>query len=159
MAEPIPFEQIARTPEDLDVLARALAPYLLPGDVFLLNGDLGAGKTRFVQGIANALGVQEDVTSPTFTLLITYQTDAFPINHFDLYRLETSEELADIGYWDVLEDGGVAFVEWGDKFPDDEPFDFVEITITVAEDGTRTMRAVPHGSRAQELVQAWSILV
>ena len=150
------FEQTARSPEDMDALASTLAPHLRSGDVFLLNGDLGAGKTKFVQGVARALGVQEDVTSPTFTILISYHTGSLPINHFDLYRLEDSEELTDIGYWDVLEDEGIAFIEWGDKFPDDEPYDFVEMTITAAEDGMRSVRVVPRGQRAQELVHAWS---
>ena len=91
------LEQIVRSPGDMDALARTLAPHLRLGDVFLLNGDLGAGKTKFVRGVAQALGVQEDVTSPTFTILISYRTGSLPINHFDLYRLDDSEELTDIG--------------------------------------------------------------
>jgi tRNA threonylcarbamoyladenosine biosynthesis protein TsaE len=96
---------------------------LRAGDVVLLSGDLGAGKTQFVQGVARALGVAEgEVTSPTFNILLSYEgtaTGGSPItlNHFDLYRLEKAEQLVDIDFAGVLESGGVCFIEWADKFP------------------------------------------
>lgn len=136
-------------------LAAALAPLVQPCDVVLLNGDLGAGKTQFSQGFAAALGVTQPVTSPTFTILLEYPDGRIPLYHFDLYRLEDDEELEDIGYFDVLEDDGVSLVEWAEKFPDSLPEDYLELRITIASDGTRTIDATPEGPRSAELLAAW----
>lgn len=143
------------TPEDMDALAETLAPLLQAGDVFVLNGDLGAGKTRFVQGVARALGVEGEVTSPTFNIQLVYD-GPLPIYHFDLYRLDSSEQLDDVGYWEAVEGDGVAFVEWGDKFPDDAPYDYVEMRFTVGDGGVRTITATVHGKRAGELFAQWA---
>ena len=132
----------------------ALAACLQPGDVVVLNGDLGAGKTQFVQGVAEGLGVEGDVTSPTFNILLSYQS-ALPLHHFDLYRLDGAEELDDIGYWEVVEGDGATFIEWGDKFPDDMPDDYLELSLSASVNGARTLRAVAHGPRSRELMAAW----
>ncbi len=100
-------------------LAAALAPVCRPGDVLLLSGDLGAGKTTFAQGFGAALGVDEPVTSPTFTLVRQYEVEPGPTGvrtllHADVYRLEHLGEIADLGLGQLVEDGGVALVEWGD---------------------------------------------
>ena len=144
-------------------LAAAFSACLQTGDVVVLNGDLGAGKTQFVQGVAGALGVQAAVTSPTFNILQTYpvQKDGDSsrptvINHFDLYRLENMEELDDIGYWEALEDNGVSFIEWGDKFPDQLPDDYLEVAIVVSPEATRTLEARAHGTRSEELLACWT---
>ena len=75
--------------------------YLQAGDVIVLSGDLGAGKTQFVQGVAAGLGVRDQVTSPTFNILLTYPAGSLPLYHFDLYRLEEADELEDIGYYET----------------------------------------------------------
>lgn len=155
MAAELAYERIIFSPEEMDELAATLAPLLRAGDVVLLNGDLGAGKTRFVQGVGHALGVDAPVTSPTFTIQTTYDEGFLPLNHFDLYRLESAEDLDDIGYWETLEGDGVSFVEWGDKFPDDAPEDFVELTLTVGDDGARTITACARGERAHNLLSQW----
>ena len=101
-------------------VAAALARQCQPGDVLLLAGDLGAGKTTFAQGFARALGITEPVTSPTFTLVRQYPvpgTGKRPIQmlfHADVYRLGHLQEIADLGLGELVEDGGVALVEWGD---------------------------------------------
>ncbi len=83
-----------------------------------LRGDLGAGKTHFVKGVAAGLGADPDeVTSPTFTLIHEYRSGRMPIFHFDLYRLESADELLRIGLDDYLDDDGVVIIEWADKFP------------------------------------------
>ena len=113
--------------EQTKQVGTALGNLLQAGDVVLLSGDLGAGKTQFVQGVARALGVAEgEVTSPTFNILLTYggsAADGTPItlNHFDLYRLDKPEQLVDIDFAGVLESGGVCFIEWADKFPSAMP--------------------------------------
>lgn len=86
---------------------------LRPGDVVLLAGELGAGKTTLVQGIGDRLGVGEPMTSPTFTLMRTYATSPV-LAHIDVWRVEHLHEVFDLGLEEVLEDGGVALIEWGD---------------------------------------------
>ena len=146
---------VSASVEETKALAAALAPLVRPCDIILLNGDLGAGKTQFSQGFANALGVKQQVTSPTFTILLEYRDGRLPLYHFDLYRLEDDEELEDIGYFDVLEADGVSLVEWADKFPDSLPEDYLEIRITIALDETRFLAATPEGPRSEELLADW----
>ncbi len=102
-------------------LARAMAPLCVPGDIVLLVGDLGAGKTTFAQGFATGLGIAESVTSPTFTLVRQYPVVNGPrasirtLFHADLYRLDSNPaDIADLGLGELVEDAGVALVEWGD---------------------------------------------
>src|SRR5918911_2290651 len=95
-------------------IGAAVAGLLDPGDVVGLAGDLGAGKTRLVQGAAAALGVQDPVLSPTFMLLREYDGDV-PVNHVDAYRLSGPAELEDLGIENVLDPGTVVFVEWADR--------------------------------------------
>ena len=138
----------------------ALGRCLRAGDVVLLAGDLGAGKTQFVQGVARALGVTGEVTSPTFNLLFSYEgvgADGNPLvlHHFDLYRLEEPAQLVDIDFAGTLESGGVCFIEWAEKFPQAMPEDSLKVNI--AADGTdaRTVSASCSGPRSQELLRSW----
>ncbi len=101
-------------------VAAAVAGCCVPGDVLLLVGDLGAGKTTFAQGFGRALGIDEAITSPTFTLVRQYPVAAGPdhpvesLIHADVYRLDHLQEITDLGIGELVEDGGVALVEWGD---------------------------------------------
>jgi tRNA threonylcarbamoyladenosine biosynthesis protein TsaE len=96
--------------------AAEVANTLQPGDVILLEGDLGAGKTTFVQGLAAALGVNAPVTSPTFTLMNVYPTPrGFDLVHVDAYRLEQLSELVDLALPEMLDDGAVVVIEWGER--------------------------------------------
>ncbi len=92
-----------------------LAPLLVPGDVLVMSGDLGAGKTTFVQGLAKGLGILERVTSPTFILMKEYQGGRFPLMHLDVYRLGKVQEVIDLGIDEYLDPSYVVVVEWGDK--------------------------------------------
>jgi tRNA threonylcarbamoyladenosine biosynthesis protein TsaE len=107
---------ILRSPEETVACGRAFAARLNAGDVLGLSGDLGAGKTHFVKGLAAGLGVDTPVTSPTFTLLHEYRGGALPLFHFDFYRLETEEEVLAIGLDDYLSGGGIVVIEWAEKF-------------------------------------------
>lgn len=85
-----------------------------PGDIYLLEGDLGVGKTVFTQGVAKGLGIMEPVTSPTFTILQTYDEGRMPFYHFDVYRIGDIEEMEEIGYEDCFYGEGLCLIEWGD---------------------------------------------
>lgn len=96
-------------------LGKRLAEKLEPGSVVAFTGDLGAGKTAFTGGLADGLGVSDRVTSPTYTIVNEYEGGRLPLFHFDLYRLESADELFDIGWEDYLERGGVCAVEWSER--------------------------------------------
>ena len=106
---------ISHSPDETFELGRQLAAELRPGDVLALAGDLGAGKTHFIKGVAAGLGVEGEATSPTFTLIHEYP-GRIPLFHIDLYRLETEDEALRIGLDDYLESEGIAAIEWADKF-------------------------------------------
>jgi tRNA threonylcarbamoyladenosine biosynthesis protein TsaE len=105
-------------PSETRTLAGAIAGACVPGDVLLLSGDLGAGKTTFAQGFGAALGVTEPITSPTFTLVRQYPIDTGvavrTLIHADVWRLDHLHEIVDLGLGELVEDGAVALVEWGD---------------------------------------------
>ena len=113
-----------------------LASSLSSGDVVLLDGDLGAGKTQLVKGIAKGLGIDEDIISPTFNILLVYDGE-IPIYHFDLYRLEDEADLEDIDFYGTIEGDGISIIEWSNKFPDAMPDNAVKISIEVIDINTR----------------------
>lgn len=137
-------------------IASALATLAEPGMVIALDGDLGAGKTHFTQGFAEALGVSEPVTSPTFAITTEYTDGRLPLFHFDLYRLEGADELEDIGFYDLVEAGGVSCIEWASKFADEIPEDALWITITTAEDDARRIVTRATDAHAKSILRAWS---
>jgi len=109
-------------------LATELAAFLQAGDLLVLAGDLGTGKTTFTQGLARGLGVTETVTSPAFVLARCYE-GRIPLAHLDVYRLDTLQELTDLGIAEMLDAGGVTVVEWGDVVLPALPSDFLEIKL------------------------------
>jgi tRNA threonylcarbamoyladenosine biosynthesis protein TsaE len=131
----IPSEQVVAGAGATRALAASLAGQLQPGDVVLLNGDLGAGKTTFVQGLAQALGVEGPVQSPTFTIAAQYPTQLGTLNHLDLYRLVDPAELEDVGYEAFIDPvDGITVIEWPERAGDWLPqsyflvtFDYVDI--------------------------------
>lgn len=115
------------TEQDTIALGEAIGRVLADGDVIALQGDLGAGKTHFVQGIAKGMGIDAPIVSPTFTVL-NYYDHTIPLQHFDFYRLEEDDELDDLGFDDYLY-SGVTVIEWSEKFPDRLPLDAAIIVI------------------------------
>lgn len=109
---------ISRSPEQTFELGKEFAGMLAAGEVVVLCGDLGAGKTHFVKGMAAGLGVSQEVTSPTFTLIHEYPGTKLTLFHIDLYRLEEPAEALQIGLEEYLHSDGVTVIEWGDKFPE-----------------------------------------
>lgn len=114
------FDVLSTGPEDTGRIASVLAQSLTAGDVVLLTGELAAGKTTFVKGIAAALGSADTVTSPTFMLAQFYQADKAPVLHMDAYRLSGMSEFRDLALDDYIADS-ITLVEWGEKVSDDFP--------------------------------------
>lgn len=130
------------SPDAIDEAAREFVALMGNSTVFAFNGEMGAGKTTFINAIARALGVEEDPTgSPTFAIINEYRSDttAELIYHFDLYRIEDLEQAFDIGVEDYLESGAVCLIEWPDRIDDILPDDTVRVDITVNPDGSRTV--------------------
>ena len=145
--------------EDTKQMAAQLAAFVQAGDCVELSGDLGAGKTQFVQGLAVGLGISAQVISPTFNILLTYPEGRVPLFHFDLYRLDDALELEDIGFYDVLEDEGVVCIEWGDKFPEALPEDRLIVCLhsksTLDDADVRIVSIDSTGERSRELRDRW----
>lgn len=134
-----------KSADDTQMLAAALSSMAVAGDIIVLTGGLGAGKTTFAQGLARGLGVAEQVTSPTFILLRTYEGGRVPFVHIDAYRLERLQEAIDLGLAEVLDEGGVAAIEWGEVVVPVLPADFLEVRLDrgSSDDERRcTLRAV-----------------
>jgi len=125
-------------------IGAALAGVLGPGDVVGLNGDLGAGKTRLVQGAADALGAEGPVLSPTFMLVREYDGEP-PVHHVDAYRLSGPLELEDLGLEDVLSADAVVFVEWADRVAAALPESWLELILSLGNDDDREIEVHPHG--------------
>ena len=102
---------------ETEELGNRLAQVLVPGSVVAFTGDLGAGKTAFVRGLARGLGITQRVTSPTYTIANEYEGGRLPLFHFDLYRLSGEDELYEIGWEDYLARGGVCALEWSERAP------------------------------------------
>lgn len=127
----------AATPEETIALGEAFGRRLSGGEVLLLDGDLGAGKTAFVSGIARALGIHTRVTSPTFTIVNRYVTGRLPLTHFDLYRIADPDELFELGWEEYLSEGGVVAVEWFQNAGDELPAAYIQISLRYEDTGRR----------------------
>jgi tRNA threonylcarbamoyladenosine biosynthesis protein TsaE len=140
----------------LDRVAHAVARHLRPGDLVVLAGDLGAGKTTFTKSLVAALGSPDEVTSPTFTLVHHYAGGRMPIHHVDVYRLERIGELADIGMDDLLDGRSLTIVEWGDVVAPQLPPDQLHLRFAHidAEPDARLLDVQSTGSRWASAVDA-----
>ena len=127
---------------EIDAAAKDMVELMGDYTIFAFYGEMGAGKTTFINALSHALGVEEDVTnSPSFSIINEYRSDttAELIYHFDLYRLESIDEAFDIGVEDYFDSGALCLLEWPERIEDLLPDDTVKIKITVAEDDTRTL--------------------
>jgi tRNA threonylcarbamoyladenosine biosynthesis protein TsaE len=132
--------------DDTRSLAAAISELARPDDVILLVGDLGAGKTAFAQGFAAGLGVTEQVTSPTFTLARSY-SGRLRMNHLDVYRLEWVHEAEDLGIAELVDDGSVTLIEWGDAVLSVLPHDYLEVRLHLVDDDVRELTVRTVGRR------------
>lgn len=134
------------SPAETRALGQRLAHLLRSGDVLLFWGDLGAGKSEMTRGIAHGLGITEAVTSPSFTILNVYETGRVPLYHFDWYRLESAEELWEMGMDEYLGGDGIAVVEWPSRCPEAIPETRLDITITPTGETEREITITPRGA-------------
>ncbi len=151
--------------DDTRALAAGMATLAAPGDLIVLAGDLGTGKTAFAQGFARGLGVEEPVTSPAFILVRTYDDGRLPLVHLDVYRLETMQEMVDLGIAEMLDDGGVTLVEWGDAVTPALPADFLEVRLEAPggpDERLLTVRSVgpgwpPRADALRRVMAPWTV--
>ena len=115
--------------EETFEVGKQLAGQAEPGTVYCLNGDLGVGKTVFTQGFAAGLGIEEPVSSPTFTIIQEYSTGRLPFYHFDVYRISDIEEMYEVGFDDYVEGDGVCLIEWAELIEELIPETAVKVTI------------------------------
>ena len=140
--------------EDTKAVGAALAALAQPGDIVLLSGDLGAGKTALTQGFAAGLGVHEQVVSPTFTIARDYD-GRLRLHHLDVYRLDHLQEAIDLGLAELTDDGGVTVIEWGEVVIPALPPDYLEIRLSYGEgDDDRVVELVTVGVRWQARVRS-----
>lgn len=147
-----PVELLSRSPEETERIGAVLGSYARSGDVFLLVGELGAGKTCLVQGIATGLGVAEHTRSPTFVFVSRY-SGRLALYHVDLYRLESDAELEGLGLDEYLYSDGVCAVEWADKALPSLPQEHLLITLEHKTESTRRLLLRPRGRRYEEMVR------
>ncbi|CEM61584.1 tRNA (adenosine(37)-N6)-threonylcarbamoyltransferase complex ATPase subunit type 1 TsaE [Treponema phagedenis] len=129
---------ISNSKEDTIQLGTLIGEKLKPGSVIALQGNLAAGKTCFTKGLALGLGIDEDVTSPTFTLISEYY-GRLPLYHMDIYRLDSTEDFIGIGAEDLLYGQGVCAIEWSEKIMEELPDYTISILFEVNNDGSRTI--------------------
>jgi tRNA threonylcarbamoyladenosine biosynthesis protein TsaE len=136
-----PAECVSSSPEETLSLGEELGRTLKSGTVIALRGGLGAGKTCFAKGIALGLGVEDEVTSPTYTLLSEYE-GRFPFRHFDAYRLRGEDDFALLGADELFDGTGVTVIEWSEKITASLPPESLVIEIAVLNDGRRSIRGI-----------------
>lgn len=142
--------------DETRALARRLGLALRAGDVLCLQGDLGAGKTTWTQGLARGLGVPDGdpVNSPTFMLLAEHRHGRVPLFHFDMYRLDSSAGLYDLAFDEYLDGEGVVVIEWADRIADALPEERLDIALVAETSDSRTIMFTPHGARARQILEA-----
>ncbi len=149
-----------RSAEETELLGELLGKLLEPGDVVTLSGELGAGKSRFAQGVGHGLGLERSVpvTSPTYTILNEYQGRC-PFYHFDFYRFQPGEELRDLGFEEQFSGGGVCLVEWPERLAGELSPDCLEITLIVEDEERRKITLTPHGAGYERKISLLSEVV
>ena len=146
------YHFISNSEEDTMNFAKNLASYLKKGDVIVLSGELGCGKTKFTEGILKYFGLEEEISSPTFTIVNEYHKDENNIYHFDVYRLSDVEEFYEIGGEEYFSDG-ICIIEWGEIVEEALPKEYLKIKFSKTEenDNIRNIEIIPYGKRFKVL--------
>ncbi|MGN1352329.1 MAG: tRNA (adenosine(37)-N6)-threonylcarbamoyltransferase complex ATPase subunit type 1 TsaE [Clostridia bacterium] len=148
------YKFISHSEDETKQFAYKLASRLNIGDIILLVGDLGAGKTKFTEGLLSFWNLQDEISSPTFTIVNEYNTQNINIYHFDVYRLSDVDEFFAIGGLEYFENG-ISIIEWGDIIEDIIPKDFIKITILKDENNLnlRTFDISPNSTRLENVIK------
>lgn len=145
------FELISNSEEETKMIGQKVASQLKKGDIIVLTGDLGSGKTKFVEGILTYFGKQDEISSPTFTIVNEYEGN-MPLYHFDVYRIGSSEEMYDIGYDEYINSDGVCIIEWANLIEDILPDEYLHIELKY-KDMSREMILNPVGEKYEKIVE------
>jgi len=143
---------ITKSSEETKKLGREISKLVQPGDLLAFYGELGTGKTCFIQGISEGLGIKDYVTSPSFTIINEYQ-GKIPIYHFDLFRLNDMEEIAELGYEEYFFGVGLTVVEWAEKMETLLPKNYLRIDIKFKNYSERIISFIPYGKRFKILLE------
>jgi len=146
---------ITKRPEETKKLGEEVSKLARPGDLLAFYGELGAGKTCFIQGISQQLKVKDYVTSPSFTIINEYQ-GKIPIYHFDLFRLNTAEEIFELGYEEYFYGEGLTVIEWAEKIEQLLPKEHLKIDIKFKDHYKRTISFIPQGDRFKKILKELS---
>ena len=143
------YKYIADDESETIALAENIESEHFPGMVICLNGELGSGKTVFTKAFASALGIEDDVTSPTFNIIKEYQSGELPLYHMDVYRLEGN--VNELGLDEYFDGDGVTIIEWADMITDHLPKERLDINIKVTGEDTRVIVLKPHGKVYEDI--------
>lgn len=146
------YKYTSRSIDDTRALAENIESEKFPGMVICLNGELGSGKTLFVKGFAQSLGITETITSPTFTLIKEYNSGEMPLYHMDVYRIEESD--GTIGFADYFSKDAISIIEWADMISDELPSERLDIDFKVIDENTRVLVLKPYGEKYEDLVNS-----
>ena len=146
---------ITKSPEETKKIGKEVGKLARPGDLLAFYGELGAGKTCFIQGISQQLEVKDYVTSPSFTIINEYQ-GKIPIYHFDLFRLNNAEEILELGYEEYFYGEGLAVIEWAEKIEQLLPKEHLKIDIKFKNYHKRIISFIPQGDRFEKLLKELS---
>lgn len=144
---------ISRSAKETRAVGQQLASLLKAGDVVLLDGDLGAGKSELARGVARGLGIEGAVPSPSFTILNAYDDGRIPLYHFDWYRIEDPNEIYEMGMEEQLGGDGIALIEWSEKAEECLPEKRLRISILTMDENTRELHFHPEGGF--EIEEKW----
>ena len=133
-------------------LAQNFESEKFPNMIICLNGELGSGKTLFTKGIANGLGIQDTITSPTYTIIKEYLDGEMPLYHMDVYRLDG--DTSEVGIEDYYNKGGIVIIEWANTIKDILPEERLDIKFKISGENSRTLIITPHGQKYEELCEA-----
>ena len=147
------YKYTSHSEKDTIELAQNIESEKFPNMVICLNGELGSGKTVFVKGFASSLGIDENITSPTFTFIKEYNTGEMPLYHMDVYRLDNGDDNS-IGLTDYFYKNGVTIIEWADVIKNSLPEERLDIKFKVIDDDTRVLVLSPHGRQYEDLLSA-----
>lgn len=152
------YSYLSHSEEDTKQLANSIASFLQKGDLVILTGDLGSGKTKLTEGILTFFHLEEEISSPTFTIVNEYDSSQGPIFHFDVYRLTDSSEFSEMGGEEYL-NHGICLIEWGEQILDVLPSDYLQISFSRSyEDSDRMLTFTAHGERYETLLSCLPFL-